>query len=306
MSKRNNLWHISINSWPTTEKKLEKKLVQDPILLNQFAKYAVYANHAYCNTSGNAENFKGTYGNAQLIENEVIVYLRGDEYLFTLMKEQRFSTIHYPEKVKGSMVIESFYNSFRKVRGQVFALISVLLKNSKCNNLRVVGHGLGGAYAIFVALEQRKLYPKLDIKIYSYGQPRVGNDQFVFHVNRLFPIQIFRITLFYDWISQIPRRILETKFAHYGTEYFIWYNLKCECVDPYKNVDPTVFECNYGMAKHLDYNESKYREPRDCNALYATWIRGNGISSHWGPFFKQFMGDCPERRNPPIFKIESQ
>ncbi len=42
----------------------------------------------------------------------------------------------------------------------------------------VTGHSLGGALAVFAALDIKETLPKTHVRLYTYGQPRVGNEGF--------------------------------------------------------------------------------------------------------------------------------
>ena len=46
-----------------------------------------------------------------------------------------------------------------------------------------VGHSLGGALATVCAVWAPEQYPLAPVSLYTFGQPRVGNDEFVSHLN---------------------------------------------------------------------------------------------------------------------------
>src|SRR5690349_7550898 len=66
-------------------------------------------------------------------------------------------------------------------------------------------------------ISQLNIPPKR-IRIYSVGQPRIGNAAFVEFVNHI-NIDMYRLVNSYDLITHIPPRSLG--FSHLGTE--IWF-----------------------------------------------------------------------------------
>jgi predicted lipase len=57
------------------------------------------------------------------------------------------------------------------------------------------------------------------IRIYTYGQPRVGNAQFSDYITQIFPHDYYRVIHFTDPIPDLPSMFFGYK--HAGTE--IWY-----------------------------------------------------------------------------------
>ena len=50
-------------------------------------------------------------------------------------------------------------------------------------SITVTGHSLGGALATVCAVWAPEQYPLAPVSLYTFGQPRVGNDEFVSHLN---------------------------------------------------------------------------------------------------------------------------
>ncbi|KAG9294600.1 hypothetical protein G9A89_008079 [Geosiphon pyriformis] len=268
-----------------------KILVVDTKLLDKFYHYAFYANKAYCATSGNARIFNGLFGHVELLENEIIVYMRGDEYNHGQKVEINLEVTEYPNAGTGAMVVSSFLTDYEEAKLQIFKEIEVLIVEKKRIKLRLVGHGLGGVYAIFLALDLKKVHFHIYIEIYTYGQPRMGNAIFARYVNKMFSRKLFRITHTDDRVSQFPMSETRGAFRHFDTEYWINYAEDCGCVDPYRTVELDVYRC--ASTQVVDPEGSyDFIENQNCNVGVKHEIIIPGITSHWGPYFNQRMGDC--------------
>jgi predicted lipase len=89
-----------------------------------------------------------------------------------------------------------------------------------------IGHSLGGALATIAAVDsytfltnQTKIHSSSQFKVYSFGQPRIGNENFAKQVQILLDkgaLNITRITAFDDLIPQIPPRFLG--YVHHGAQ----------------------------------------------------------------------------------------
>lgn len=66
----------------------------------------------------------------------------------------------------------------------------------ECPNRKVVitGHSLGGAMArlMYFFLEYTKQFPEVTYELYTYGEPRVGNERFAEFMNSQ-PISTARV-----------------------------------------------------------------------------------------------------------------
>ena len=73
----------------------------------------------------------------------------------------------------------------------------------------VTGYSLGGALATLAALEIKQLLQPSSIKLYTFGQPRVGNDAFARYVESIFSNGEYnRITHANDLMVNTPARLL--------------------------------------------------------------------------------------------------
>ncbi|KAJ9052289.1 hypothetical protein DSO57_1035718 [Entomophthora muscae] len=87
-------------------------------------------------------------------------------------------------------------------------------------NVVVTGHSLGGAIAVLAALRiQSALGLRWSrLKVFTYGEPRIGNAYFANYVNSL-PLYIIRVVNENDLIPHLPPSSLD--YVHHHTELYI-------------------------------------------------------------------------------------
>ena len=73
--------------------------------------------------------------------------------------------------------------------------------------LFITGHSLGGATAVLAAAYLAAQGIAVEA-LYTFGQPRVGNDEFLRQVDRLLPERYFRFANFLDPVARIPATAL--------------------------------------------------------------------------------------------------
>ncbi|TNV77269.1 hypothetical protein FGO68_gene2879 [Halteria grandinella] len=84
----------------------------------------------------------------------------------------------------------------------------------------VTGHSLGGALATLAALDIRRQLGlgANEITLYTYGQPRVGDERMADHIMRELPNYI-RVTHYDDTVAHVPPFV--SGYKHGGFE--VWY-----------------------------------------------------------------------------------
>ena len=86
-------------------------------------------------------------------------------------------------------------------------------------NIFVTGHSLGGALALFAALDIKKTFAR-EVTLYTYGQPRVGNKVFSDYVFSFLDESYVRLVNSNDPVPKVPPT--DYNFKHAGNE--VWYN----------------------------------------------------------------------------------
>ena len=75
------------------------------------------------------------------------------------------------------MVHQGFYNAYASVGGYVRSDVQKLLALYRDASLFVTGYSLGGALATIAAADLHSVFGHID-QLYTFGCPRVGNEQF--------------------------------------------------------------------------------------------------------------------------------
>lgn len=111
-----------------------------------------------------------------------------------------------------------FYESFLRVKDDVLKNLNELRKSYPTAKVRVTGHSLGGALALFAALEIEKNVCDVDV-LYTFGQPRVGDEKFAKYVNEEFKGKFnARVTNGRDPVPRVPLQTMG--YIHQDSEVF--------------------------------------------------------------------------------------
>ena len=97
---------------------------------------------------------------------------------------------------------------------------------SHLGEILVTGHSLGGALANLAAADIREKFPEFrkPMKLFTFGAPRVGNQQFARMMNTYYPEgNNFRVVNKRDIVPHIPTRVINKFYYHNGDE--VWYNV---------------------------------------------------------------------------------
>ncbi|CAE7032110.1 faeA [Symbiodinium natans] len=162
----------------------------------------------------NTRGLVATYGGDDCLvsfkgSTSITNYLLGD---FDILLDRPFSSCPDCRVHKG------FYNSWRSLQDETQRALEDLGCDKK--PLRVSGHSLGGAMALLAAFQ---LSEKYQIKeIYTFGQPRVGNEAWVNAFEaRMANASFFRVVSYMDPVPHLPPSWL-MGYRHVGAE--VWYN----------------------------------------------------------------------------------
>ncbi|KAL3099721.1 hypothetical protein niasHT_028335 [Heterodera trifolii] len=207
---------------------------------------------------------------------EMVVVFRG-----TKTKEQLFL-----EGWQSTRPGKDFYG-VGKVNKYFFHALSVLwpsvyaaLTDVKHNDFQVTftGHSLGGALASLAAMRTvlEGMRRSDQIKLYTFGQPRVGNVEFAFKHDELIP-ESFRVVFRMDIVAHMPPCAKNQHYDgvdekddskpcdpsasngiayHHGTE--IWYPYGMDPGDPYFECVGSPRDEDFHCSDSMSFEMSKY------------------------------------------------
>ncbi|VDM96111.1 unnamed protein product [Thelazia callipaeda] len=167
----------------------------------------------------------------------VVVAFRGTNSKFQLTAEILASLTTPKTKFIGGGSVQRYFNSaFKSAWKDMKLSLKKLLKTNKTRPVLFTGHSLGGALAALASTEFAYLYfmkkqRPVDIRLVTFGEPRVGDRNFAFVHDTLVP-QSFRLVHGGDLISHLPNCLVNLRTFkcisrysigpyHHGFE--IWY-----------------------------------------------------------------------------------
>jgi len=96
-----------------------------------------------------------------------------------------------------------------------------LNSNNNVKNIIISGHSLGGALATLSAVYIKSKYPALNITVYTYASPRVGNNEFYNYYTQLgLDKRTFRFFSSHDLVPKVPlENLFGIDYKHVGVNY---------------------------------------------------------------------------------------
>ena len=148
--------------------------------------------------------------------NLVFLSVRGSHNSTNDWEDADFLKTDY-EKCNGCAVHNGFYHAYLDLKDKILELFVNLNKKYPSAQTAIFGHSLGGAIATFAFIDLLEMM-KIDF-FYSYGSPRVGNENFAKFCNgKLGNSKTARITHFKDNVPHLPFTFLG--FQHINGEIF--------------------------------------------------------------------------------------
>ncbi|CAK5277850.1 unnamed protein product [Mycena citricolor] len=133
-----------------------------------------------------------------------------------LMVDWDASHVIAPAETKVHM---GFQKAWRTVSDKTLAAVTLELAANPGYSIVVTGHSLGGALASIAGVTLQMTFPTAEVRYYTYGQPRVGNEAFANWIHTLIgPHRLFRVVHASDGVPTMAPRTIG--FAHHGTEYW--------------------------------------------------------------------------------------
>ncbi|KAI0223390.1 hypothetical protein L0F63_004634 [Massospora cicadina] len=152
---------------------------------------------------------------------EIVVAFRGSVNFRNWLSDFNFYLTDF-SRVEGAAVHLGFKKCADALRPRVVSALRRLRHNPKMRsyNITVTGHSLGGAIATLSALDiQSQLNMSWSqVKVITYGQPRVGNRAFAMWYNSL-PLNYIRVVNDNDVVPHTPPNFIG--YFHINHELFI-------------------------------------------------------------------------------------
>ncbi|KAF7375336.1 Alpha/beta-hydrolase [Mycena sanguinolenta] len=118
----------------------------------------------------------------------------------------------------GATVHSGFLRSYNSVADQVIALVKTQLDLNPDYAVVSTGHSLGGSLASLSAVSLKSNFPDTPMRLYTYGQPRTGNQEYANMVNSMYGDQAFRYVRTTDGVPTAFPMLLG--YRHHGVEYW--------------------------------------------------------------------------------------
>ncbi|KAG9291279.1 hypothetical protein G9A89_021781 [Geosiphon pyriformis] len=300
---------------------------------------ALYANLAYCLPYNEIGSFveDGTKINADVVTDRkshvIVAYFKGPHLIKSEWKSRKSQLVPY--HVQGMLtnplvqVDKEWLGDVSTMMDALIKKINGLLKDKRFKKIVFCGHGVGGAYAAIAGLSFTIInllrssspssssssssspssinssYLPIDLSIYTFGEPRVGNTMFATMMNEF--VKVTRVTRQNDYVPHFPpvKNGLSTMQHH---EDEIWIGpADCDCgQDTAMFKDEVIWECGKYRRKSGRnlltiqlFVKKKFwipirywaNENKECNTAQS--ITGSNVDlEHFGPYFGVIMKDC--------------
>jgi len=191
----------------------------------------------------------------------ILVCFRGTEpdQLDDWITDSRVEMVPGP---MGGRVHAGFYNALSHVWQQVTNQVAELTA-ARTRPLWVTGHSLGAALATLATARWLDAGRKVQ-GLYTFGQPRTGDEQFARHFNFAFKPYAYRLVNHNDLVTRVPPRALG--YSHTGT--FKYFTERGELVDDINWWQRFLDSWQYALDDFFDWardgvrdhNMTQYRE----------------------------------------------
>ncbi|KAJ1965573.1 hypothetical protein GGI12_000671 [Dipsacomyces acuminosporus] len=139
-------------------------------------------------------------------EKEIYVVWTGTRRIRSIVVDAIAVFGRFPKQVPGSSVHAGFLDSTDSVYPHIVKNIHALDQDFPDYNIVFIGHSLGGASAVLSALAYAmdNQGSKDRIRVWTFGQPRVGNRPFVEYYTQMLGSQTYRVTYQADIVPHVP------------------------------------------------------------------------------------------------------
>ena len=169
--------------------------------------------HVFINSTGDNLGYSAYDPNTD----KVILVFRGSDNIENWAENLDFVQMGY-SYCSGCEVHAGFFGAYKDIQADVISNMKSLRQQYPSSQLIVTGHSLGAAIATLAYVDLYAAFGSVDY-LYTFGSPRVGNDQFASYVSQQLD-QGFkaRITHYEDLIPHLP--FYDWGFTHIDREVF--------------------------------------------------------------------------------------
>ncbi|KAJ2519451.1 hypothetical protein H4217_002680 [Coemansia sp. RSA 1939] len=192
-------------------------------------------------------------------EKEIYVTWTGTRRIRTVIADSVTIFADYPKEAEGSQVHVGFYETTRAAYPHIVKNIVAAATDYPDHNIIFIGHSLGGASAVLSALmfARDNEYMKDRVRVWTFGEPRVGNRRFVEYYTQILGNQTYRVTYKADIVPHIPpwqvlgyqHHPLEIHIINEKGDFYVCQNTVREDLDGAYRW-PTI---DSGVADHINY-----------------------------------------------------
>ncbi|KAJ2461282.1 hypothetical protein GGF42_000295 [Coemansia sp. RSA 2424] len=165
----------------------------------------------------------------------------------------------FPADIHGSSVHSGFYESTNAIYRFILKNIQAAAADYPDYKIVFLGHSLGGASAVISALMfvRDNEFIKERVRVWTFGEPRVGNRRFSEYYTEMLGTQTYRITNQADIVPHLPpwqilgyqHHPLEIHILNKAGDIYVCHNTVREDLGGAYRW-PTI---DSGVADHVDY-----------------------------------------------------
>ncbi|KAI8326182.1 alpha/beta-hydrolase, partial [Martensiomyces pterosporus] len=192
-------------------------------------------------------------------DREIYVVWTGTRRIRSAVVDAVFVFQDFPSEIPGSAVHAGFLQSTNSAYPYILKNIRAAADDFPEFNIVFLGHSLGGGNAVLSALEYARDNEdsKDRIRVWTFGEPRVGNRAFAEYYTQMLGNQTYRITYQADVVPHVPpwqilgyqHHPLEIHVINRQGDFYVCQNTVREDLDGAYRW-PTI---DTGVADHLDY-----------------------------------------------------
>ncbi|ORX67623.1 alpha/beta-hydrolase, partial [Linderina pennispora] len=152
---------------------------------------------------------------------EIIASWRGSTVFMDFVKDLTFVPVSWPAGIPGSKVHLGFLQAYQAAAQSIEVEISKLVAKFPDYSIVITGHSLGSAQATLATVDLALRHPEWvgKMKLFTYGEPRVGNPVFAAWLSQQ-ALPIYRVVYGGDMAPRLPFRFMG--FEHHSQE--VWYD----------------------------------------------------------------------------------